>query len=138
MERDPRSRRPVVAVINTSPDTVDLLKGELERAGFLVVTGLTFDIRDGRLDLEPFLRTHQPSVIVYDVAPPYDRNWEFLQHLRTTALKGYRFVITTTNLKQVESLVERDEKIYEVVGKSDDLDVIVRATKEALRARDTR
>ena len=39
-----------VAIINTSPDTVDLLRQVLQRAGFLVVSCYTFDIRDGRLD----------------------------------------------------------------------------------------
>jgi hypothetical protein len=132
------SRPPVVAVINTTPDTVDLLKDAFERAGLLVVSGYTHDIRDGRLDLESFLRTHQPGVIVYDLAPPYDRNWEFLQHLRATVMGGYRFVLTTANQARVEAIVGRDEKIYEVIGRADDLDAILRATREALRARDTR
>lgn len=128
-------RRPVVAVINTTPDTVDLLKDVLEQLGAIVITGFTYDIRDGTLDLESFLRVHEPDVIVYDIAPPYDRNWEFLQHLRRTILSGYRFVLTTTNRAHVESLIGRDEQIYEVVGKADDLDAIVQATKEALKAR---
>ena len=64
----------VVAVINTSPDTVDLLKDALEQAGMIVSTGY---------------------------------------------------------------MVGRDEKIYEVVGKADDLNAIVRATREAVRARPT-
>ena len=132
---DARSR-PVVAVINTAPDAVDLLKDALEQAALLVVTGYTHDIRDGKLDLEAFLRTHQPRVIVYDIAPPYDRNWEFLQHLRSTVLSGYRFVLTSVNPRHVEALVGRDQKVYEVVGRADDLGEIVRATREALRARD--
>lgn len=131
-------RRPVVAVLNTSPDTVDLLKDVLERAGMIVVTGYTFDIRDGRLDIEAFLRAHRPAVILYDIAPPYDRNWAFLQHLRATVMQGYRFVLTTVNPAHVERLVGRDERVYEVVGKPEDLDAIVRAMREALRWRETR
>ena len=128
----------VAAVINTTPDTVDLLKDALEQAGLLVVTGYTFDIRDGKLDLQSFLATHKPDVIVYDLAPPYDRNWAFLQHLRSTALSGYRFVLTTTNRRYVEGLVGRDERVYEVVGKAEDLDAIVQAVREAVRARNVR
>jgi len=133
------SSPPVVAILNTSPDTIDLIKDVFERAGMVVVSGYTHDIRTGELDLQSFVQVHQPKVIVYDIAPPYDRNWAFLQHLRSTVLDGYRFVLTTTNTQRVESLVGlRDEKVYEVVGKADDLDTILRATREALRARDVR
>jgi CheY-like chemotaxis protein len=134
-ERDPRD---VVAVINTSPDTVDLLKDLLECAGFLVVNTYTHHIRDGTIDLSAFLRTHEPRVILYDIAPPYERNWQLLQHLRQTVLSGYRFVLTTTNPSRVEPLVGRDEQVYEVVDKQGDLDAILRATREAVRARATR
>ena len=128
---------PVVAVINTSPDTVEILKDLFQRAGFVVATGYTHDIRDGRIDLAAFLRVHAPDVIVYDIAPPYETNWRFLQHLRQTVLSGYRFVLTTTNPARVEPLVGRDERVYEVVEKPGDLDVILRATREALRSRST-
>ena len=53
----------VAAIVNTSPDTVDLLRDALERAGFLVVSCFTHDIREGRVDFEAFLRAHKPSVI---------------------------------------------------------------------------
>jgi CheY-like chemotaxis protein len=133
--RDPRD---VVAIINTSPDTVDLLQNWLEKAGIIVVITYTHHIRDGQIDLAAFLRTHEPRVIVYDIAPPYERNWQFLQHLRKTVLQGYQFVLTTTNPSRLEPLVGRDERVYEVVDKEGDLDAILRATREALRSRATR
>ena len=128
----------VVAIINTSPDTVDLLKGALERAGFLVVSTYTHAIRGGEVDLEAFLRTHQPKVIVYDLAPPYERNWVFFEHLRQTTLRDCRFVLTSVNTRHVERLVRDDQRVYEVVGHTDDLDAVIQATREAARARDTR
>jgi CheY-like chemotaxis protein len=127
----------VVAVINTSPDTIDILKDLFERAGFVVATTFTHDIRDGKIDLEAFLRVHRPDVIVYDIAPPYEANWRFLQHLRQTTLAGYRFVLTTTNPGRVEPLVGRDDRVYEIVDKQGDLDSILRATREAMRSRST-
>ena len=131
-------RPPAVAVINTSPDTVDLLKNVLEKAGFLVVTGYTHGVRDGTLDLELMMRVADPIVILWDLAPPYERNWAFLQLLRTTVLKDRRLVLTTPNKAQVQKLVGSDYHVYEIVGKVEDLDAIVRATKEASRARETR
>jgi hypothetical protein len=116
----------VVAVINTSPDTVTILTDLLERAGFLVVSTYTHYIRDGSVDLEAFLRTHRPRVIVYDIAPPYERNWQRLQHLRQTILAGYQFVLTTTNPARVEPFVKGDEQVYEVIDKDGSLDEILR------------
>jgi CheY-like chemotaxis protein len=127
----------VVAVINTSPDTVALLTTVLECAGFVTVFGYTHDIRDGRMDLGAFIRQHQPQVIVYDIAPPYEQNWRFFEHLRETILKGRVFVITSTNAARVEGLAGRTPRIYEVVGKPLDLDAIVAAAREALHARPT-
>lgn len=129
----------VVAVINTSPDTVELLRAVFQKAGWVVVTGFTFDIRDGRLDLGAFIAQHQPKVIVYDIAPPYEANWALFEHIRgMDMMQGRRFVVTSVNTKHVERLVGRDQQVYEVVERPVDLDRIVQAVKEALRARDTR
>jgi DNA-binding NtrC family response regulator len=129
----------VIAVLNTSPDTVERLRTVLQHAGFVVVTGYTFDLREGRLDVDAFVRQHQPKVVVYDVAPPYDENWRLFQHVRALdALRACRFVITSTNPKHLEHLVARDERVYEVVGRPLDLDRIVQAVKEAVRAKSTR
>ena len=130
--------RDVVAVINTSPDTVAILTDLLERAGFLVVSTYTHHIRDGTVDLDAFLRMHRPRVIVYDIAPPYERNWRLLQHLRQTILAGYQFVLTTTNPARVDPFVKGDEQVYEVVDKAGSLDEILRATREATRSRPVR
>jgi CheY-like chemotaxis protein len=127
-----------VAIINTSPDTVDMLKDVLEHAGFLVVAGYTHAIRTGEMNLEAFLHTHDPAVIVYDLAPPYERNWHLLQNLRKTLIGDLQIVLTSTNAQQAQKLAGTDEKIYEVIGKPYDLDEIVRAVKEAARARPIR
>jgi DNA-binding response OmpR family regulator len=130
--------RDAIAVINTSPDAVDLLKDAIEQAGFLVVSTFTWMVANGQVDLDAFLRTHRPVVVVYDVAAPYDRNFQFLQHLRETVLEPYRLVLTSPNIEHVEKMVGRDERVYEVVGREGDLGEIVRAVREAARARPTR
>ena len=94
----------VVAVINSSPDAVELLTTVLELAGFVTVCGYTHDVRDGRMDLGAFIHQHQPQVVVYDIAPPYEQNWRFFEHLRATILKGCVFVVTSTNAARVEGL----------------------------------
>ena len=128
-----------VVVINTSPDTIDMLRMTLQHAGILVVSAFTYHIRDGKLDIAAFMREHRPRVIIYDIAPPYDANWRLFQHLRNLpAMKDVRWVITTTNAVHVKNLAGSDERLYEIVGKPYDLGEIATATKEALRARPTR
>jgi DNA-binding NtrC family response regulator len=130
---------PVALVINTSPDVVDMLRVALERAGVVVVSTLTHQLRDGEVDVERFVEQHQPGVVVYDIAPPYDANFQLFEHMRRMpVMAGRQFVITSTNARQVEKLVSSSTAVYEVVGKPYDIDQIVMATREALKARPTR
>lgn len=130
---------PVVAVFNTSEDTTDLLRVVLERAGYIVITAFTNAIRDGKIDLEAFMRQHRPQVIVYDIAIPYEENWRLFQHLRTSpACAGVRFVLTTTNTAQLEAIARPGQHVHEIVGKPYDLEQVVRAVKDAIYERPTR
>jgi DNA-binding response OmpR family regulator len=130
----------VVAVFNTSQDTTDLLRQALEEAGFVVVTAFTTQLRDGKIEYSRFIGDHQPKVIVYDIAIPYDRNWALFQHFRSLpASHAVQFVITTGNAAQVRHITGRDVLLHEIVGKPYDLAEMVSAVKEAAaRARATR
>ena len=131
---------PVVAVINTSPDVLEILRLTLHHAGIVVMTAMTFDLREGRIDIESFMRQHRPRVVVYDVAPPYDLNWELFLHTRSLpAMEGVQFILTSTNPQHVHELPgAHDEDVYEIVGKPFDLDRIVQAVREALHIRPVR
>lgn len=132
------SESPCVAIFNTSDDIVEMLRVLIEHAGFVVITGHVDDIRSGQLDLMTFVAQHDPVVVVYDVSPPYDRSWRFLEHIRQRPpLAGRPFVITTTNARHVHDIIGRDADVYEIVGKPLDLEQIVRAVKEASRSRAT-
>ena len=128
--------QPVVAVVNTNPDLVELLKARIEAAGFVVLVIHIAEFRAG-LDLRSVLAQHDPKVVVYDVVPPYERNWRFLQHLRETTFNGQQFVLTSPNEGALAKLVGRDETVYEILNDGADIDVIVQAVREASRARPT-
>lgn len=116
-----------------------MVRHAFEPAGIVVVTLLTFDIREGKVDLDNFLSQHNPDVIVYDVAPPYDANWNLYLHIRgLSSMQGRPTVLTSMNPKHVERLAGHDEKIYEIVGKPLDLNRLVHAVKEASRQRPSR
>ena len=135
----PSPNDPIVAAIfNTSPDLVDLVRRAFEPAGIVTVSALTYEIRDGSIDLEAFIRQHNPHVILYDIAPPYDANWALFRHIcRMDVMRDRQFVVTSVNAKQVESLAA-GQPVYEIVGKPYDLDRLVHAVKAASRARPTR
>jgi two-component SAPR family response regulator len=130
---------PVVAVINSNDDVVEMLRLSFEQAGFLVVSAHVDAIKRGETSLTDFVKVHKPQVIVFDVVPPYDSSFRFVEHLRETGvLDGSRFVLTSTNPKRAQELAGTTEEIYEIVGKPYDLDQITRAVKEASRARPTK
>ena len=128
--------QPVVAVVNTNPDVVEVLKARIESAGFVVLVIHIAEIRAG-LDTRAIFAQHDPKVIVYDVVPPYERNWRWLEHLRETTLDGRRFVLTSPNERALAKLVGRDETVYEILNDGADIDAIVQAVREAARARPT-
>jgi hypothetical protein len=128
-----------VAIINSTPDAVELMRGLLFTAGFVVISTYTHDIRDGRVDFDAFIRQHRPRVIVYDIAPPYERNWRLFLHLRDMDVAAAaEFVVTSTNPARVGSLAGPDQRIYEIVEREEDMMRLVQAVKEASRARPVR
>jgi CheY-like chemotaxis protein len=134
-----RQTVPVVAVINSNDDVVEMLRLTFEQAGFVVVSAHVDAIKRGQTSLIDFVRVHRPTVIVFDLVPPYDRNYRFIEHLRETeVLNGCRFVLTSTNPARAQELAGTSDEIYEVIGKPYDLEQITRAVKEASRARPTR
>ncbi len=129
----------VAAVFNTSSDIVELLRRAFEPAGIVVVTALTPQIRSGAIDVEAFVRQHDPDVVVYDIAPPYDENWRLFQHVRQLrSLRDRPIVLTSINPRHVTALAGADTTLYEIVGKPYDLEQLVRAVKEAAYSRPTR
>ena len=125
---------PAVGVFNTSPDTVELLRIILEQAGFVVVAAYTFDLRDSKVDIEALMRQHRLRVVVYDIAPPYEKNWLLFEHMKAMpAMHGVRFVVTTTNERRVKAVAGEGQEIFEIVGKPYDLDLIVNAVKKAAK-----
>ena len=73
---------PVVAILNTNDDTVEMLRMMLEMEGMVAVSAHVNDIKRGELDFGSFLREHDPKVVIVDIPPPYDRSWLLTQHLR--------------------------------------------------------
>jgi CheY-like chemotaxis protein len=121
-----------VAVFNTNDDVVEMLRIALENEGFVVVSAHVDEVRRGMINLADFIEEHDPRVIVFDLVPPYDRSWRFVEHLKSAPrMKGRAFVLTSTNPKRAEELTGGATDIHEILGKPYDLDEVVRAVRRA-------
>ena len=127
------NQEPAIAVINSSEDTVEMLRACLQQNGFTaVVTAHVTDLRRGTTDFLKFIEEHDPKVLAYDIAIPYEENWRFLQLLMSSeSMNGRRVVITTTNKRVLEQLIGQKTEAHELVGKPYDLQAIVDAVQRA-------
>lgn len=126
---------PVVAVFNASEDTVDMLTMFFRQIGFRSV-GEVCPAREP-LKVEKareFVAEHHPSVIVFDVSLPYDRNWEHFCDFRDAdGVRHIPVLLTTTNKKALDAMVGLTEAI-EVIGKPSDLDELAAAVNRLMQA----
>lgn len=126
-----------VAVLNTNDDVVEMLRITLERAGYVVVSEHVDDIRRGEASLSDLMTEHNPQVIIYDLVPPYDRSWRFLEHLRAMPyMAGRKVVITSTNAARAVELSGGASHVHEILGKPYDIDDIVSAVNAAVGGAD--
>ena len=125
---------PTIAIINTSEDTIEMLRTALGHHGFTSLAAAhAVDLRKGRQDFTAFLAEHDPRVLIYDISIPYDRNWALLQSmLDLPQMRGRRVIVTTTNKDVLERLVGPTQAI-EIHGKPYDIEQIVRAVDKAIQ-----
>lgn len=106
-----------VAIFNASDDTVAMLKEMLSLEGYVAVAGQVDRIKSGEEDFVAFLTTHKPAALVWDIAPPYDRNWNFYKLIRALGpLAKCAIVLTTTHLPHLNRLAGQDTGAIEIVG----------------------
>jgi len=125
---------PVIAIVNSNDDLVGLLRDELVRFGFSVVTA---HIRDFKARLESFgtfLTTHNPHVIVYDISVPYEENWASFQTIcKLPEARSRHWVVTTVNKRVLEERVGPTGAIEIQGGRADDLDPVLDAVQKVAR-----
>jgi CheY-like chemotaxis protein len=124
---------PTIAILNSNDDVVEMLRTLLEGAGFNTVSTHVPQIKRGDEDFIAFIRTHEPAVVVYDIAPPYRENWNFLKLvLDTETAKKRRFVVTTANLRLLREAAGEAIQVIEIAEKPDNLEQILQAVKQAV------
>jgi CheY-like chemotaxis protein len=125
---------PVVLIVNTSPDVIEMLRLAFEHSAIVVVSTFTHLLRSGEVDIEALVRQHAPGAVIYDIAPPYANNWLLFQHIANLpALAGLPLVVTTTNKAHVGKLAAAANlPIFEIVGLPYDINALVDGVQQAM------
>jgi DNA-binding response OmpR family regulator len=119
-------------VMDSSADTLDLLRQYLEFRGFEVETCNLARLRNDGVDVAETIVRARPDVVIFDIALPYEVNWEFCSTLRQDPRVHIPFVLTTTNRTAVERLTGARD-VIEILGKPYDLEQFARAVHAAVR-----
>lgn len=105
---------PLVAVVDSSEQVVELIAELLHDAGFRTATLFAAEDK-GPLEGVDFLSAHKPAACVYSSSLPYKASWATLQALRRH-MPDCPFIVTTTNVRALHGWSGPGETL-EVVGK---------------------
>ena len=130
----------IVALFNASDDTIDMVQKLLTASGRdqTLIWCHFADLRKGIVDFGKYIDKHNPEVVIFDLSPPYDENWQFFKTMRDDdVMKGRGIVLTTTNKNRLDEVLGEDSHALEVVGKPFDLQQIDVAIKTETRKAET-
>jgi len=136
MSSSTKTAEGVVALFNASDDTIDMVQKLLtESGGDQTLIWCHFaDLKKGIVNFEKYMERHNPEVVIFDLSPPYDENWQFFKTMRDAkTMKGRGVVLTTTNKNRLDEVLGEDSRALEVVGRPKDLQQIDAAIKAETR-----
>ena len=110
MSSSTKTAEGVVALFNASDDTIDMVQKLLtESGGDQTLIWCHFaDLKKGIVDFGKYMAKHNPEVVIFDLSPPYNENWQFFKTMRDAkTMKGRGMVLTTTNKNRLDEVLGR-------------------------------
>ena len=126
----------IVALFNASDDMIDMIQNLLTASGAdqTLIWCHFADLKKGIVDFGKYMAKHNPEVVIFDLSPPYDENWQFFITMRDAeTMAGRGVVLTTTNKDRLDEVLGEDSHALEVVGKPKDLQAIDAVIKSETR-----
>lgn len=125
-------RRLRLAVLNDSQAVLKMLCEWFERHGHECRSAVVADMPLAHVQVEKFLSSEKPDVVVYDVAMPYASNWDLLDVIRELpSLKSLPFVVTTPNKRELDASVGKKTRALPIGGRATDLTRLLKAVERA-------
>jgi len=132
MDAPPRRRSCSVCVLNDRPGIQKMIAQTCNARGFRVTTAQLVNMRVPHKQIQSVVLAGGADVLVFDVATPYESNWDFLELLRLLpGLKGVSIIATTGNKRDLEALVGPTDAV-QCLGTSDDVTLLVRVIEKAM------
>ena len=128
-----RSSLPLVYVVNTNLDTLELLEVFFGQNGFGMAGCLSSALRRGEVDLDSECQRHRPVALVYDVGPPYEREWQFLHQVLQSGVCNIPVIVTTTNEERLRRIAGPAEPLLELFTKPYDMQLLLEAVTRAMQ-----
>lgn len=129
--RTSMSLRPTVFVLDSSPETVELLCAALEDAGLRTAGVSEAEVRLNQANFEALVRVHQPAAIVFDIPAAAPDEWAFFAHVRRTPpCRDIPLVLTTSETSPLKHLMRFDS--CEILEKPYELPAVLAAVGRAL------
>jgi CheY-like chemotaxis protein len=111
----------VLLVLNSHPETVELLTDWFAALGATVHYGRTSELCGNAAAARDIVESTRPTVVLFDLAVPYARNWQCFQHVANSGLFGATpIVLTTVNARALDELVGPTHA-FEIIGTPHDL-----------------
>ena len=123
-----------VAIIDANQDTVEMLACLLSGSGLEGIYGPAYAAHASTVDFVGYMDRYDPEALIWDIAPPYERNWGFFKLLRRIGPLQHRAVVlTTTDKVKLDTLVAQEPSAHlEVLGKPYQPELILQAVKRAI------
>ena len=131
-----RSVRLKVAVLNNSHQVLKLVCEWLQKRGHYCATAVVADMREAHIQVEQFISSVNPDVVIYDVALPYFSSWDLLAAIRELpSMEFQKFIVTTPNKKQLDRAVKRPTPAIELTGQRVDMERLLKVVEDAAEQR---